>query len=167
MLYNDMDKPLVNKKYRLQKYPGKGGWVYTVIKEITPDKRAKFGWVQVSGTVDGFELKRYKLMPMKSGSMFFPIRAEIRKAINKKEGDTVHIVLFGDNSGIEIPQEFLICLEDEPAAKQFFFKLSESEQNYYIKWIYAAKHEETKIKRLAASISKLSKRRKFYDNKKE
>ena len=64
-----MEKALVNKKYKLQKYPGKGGWVYTVIKEITPDKRAKFGWVQVSGTIDGFELKRYKLMPMKNGSM--------------------------------------------------------------------------------------------------
>ena len=162
-----MEAPLVNKKYKLQKYPGKGGWVYAVIKEITPDKRAKFGWVQVSGTVDGFELKRYKLIPMKNGSMFFPIRAEIRKAINKKEGDMVHIILFADNSSIEIPGEFLICLEDEPAAKQFFFKLSESEQKYYIKWVYTAKQEETKIKRMAGSIIKLSKRRKFYDTKKE
>jgi len=162
-----METLLVNKKYKLQKYPGKGGWVYATIKEITPGKRAKFGWVQVSGTVDGFELKRYKLMPMKNGSMFFPIRAEIRKAIRKKEGDTVHIVLYADNSSIEIPHEFLICLEDEPAAKQFFFKLSESEQLYYIKWIYTAKQEETKIKRMAASIIKLSKRRKFYENKKE
>lgn len=161
-----MNKPLVNKKYKLQKYPGKGGWVYTVIKEISPDKRAKFGWVQVSGTVDGFELKRYKLMPMKNGSMFFPIRAEIRKAIRKKEGDTVHIILYADNSSIEIPAEFLLCLEDEPPAKQFFFKLSESEQQYYIKWIYTAKQEHTKIKRLAEAISKLSKHQKFYDTKK-
>jgi hypothetical protein len=37
--------------------------------------------VQVSGTIDGFEIKRYKLMPMKNGSMFFPVRAEIRKTI--------------------------------------------------------------------------------------
>jgi len=162
-----MNIPLVNKKYKLQKYPGKGGWVYAVIKEITPDKRAKFGWVQVSGTVDGFEIQRYKLMPMKNGSMFFPIRAEIRKAINKKEGDMVHIILYADNSSIEIPDEFLVCLEDEPAAKQFFFKLSENEQQYYIKWIYTAKQEETKIKRMAGSIIKLSKRRKFYDIKKE
>ena len=167
MLCNNMDKPLVNKKYKLQKYPGKGGWVYTVIKEITPDKRAKFGWVQVSGTIDGFELKRYKLMPMKNGSMFFPVRAEIRKTIRKKEGDMVHITLYADNSSIEIPQEFLLCLEDEPAAKQFFFKLSESEQQYYVKWIYTAKQEDTKVKRLAEAIIKLSKRRKFYDTIKE
>jgi len=158
-----MEKPLVNKKYKLQKYPGKGGWVYAVIKEIGIDKRAKGGWVQVSGTVDDFELKRYKLMPMKNGSMFFPIRAEIRKVINKKEGDTVHIILFADNSSFEIPQEFLLCLEDEPAAKQFFFKLSESEQSYYIKWVYEAKQEGTKTKRIVEAIGKLMKRKKFYD----
>jgi len=161
-----MDIPLVNKKYTLFKYPGKGGWVYTVIKEITPDKRARFGWVQVSGTIDGFELKRYKLMPMKNGSMFLPVRAEIRKAIGKKEGDIVHIILYADNSSIEIPGELLLCLEDEPVAKQFFFKLTESEQQYYIKWIYAAKQEQTTIKRLAESISKLSRRQKFYDMEK-
>jgi hypothetical protein len=157
-----MDKPLVNKNYKLQKYPGKGGWVYTVIEEITPDKRAKFGWVQVSGTIDGFEIKRYKLMPMKNGSMFFPVRAAIRKAINKKEGDTVHVILYADNSSIEIPQEFLLCLEDEPAAKQFFFKLTESEQQFYIKWIYEAKQEATKTKRIAESITRLLKKEKFY-----
>ena len=122
-----MDKPLLNKRYKLKKYPGKGGWVYTIIEEITPDKRAKFGWVQVSGTIDGFEIKRYKLMPMKNGNMFFPVRAETSKAINKKEGDTVHIILYADNSSIEIPQEFLVSLEDEQAAKQFFFKLTEIE----------------------------------------
>jgi hypothetical protein len=157
-----MDALLVNKQYKLQKYPGKGGWVYTVIEEITPDKRAKFGWVQVSGTIDGFELKQYKLMPMKNGSMFFPIRAEIRKAIHKREGDTVHIILYADNSSIEIPGEFLLCLEDEPAAKQFFFKLTESEQQYYIKWIYETKQETTKTKRITESITRLLKKEKSY-----
>jgi hypothetical protein len=162
-----MDEPLVNEKYKLQKYPGKGGWVYAVIKEITPDKRARFGWVQVSGTVDGFELKRYKLMPMKNGSMFFPIRAEIRKAINKKEGDTVHIILYADDSTIEIPDYFLLCLEDEPAAKAYFFKLTESEQGYYINWIDEAKQETTKTKRIVAAIEKLTKKKKFYDVEKK
>ncbi len=157
-----MDKPLVNKKYKLQKYPGKGGWVYTVIEEIAPDKKAKFGWVQVSGSIDGFELKRYKLMPMGNGKLFLPVRAEIRKVIGKKEGDTVHVILYADNSTIEIPQDFLFCLEDEPEAKHFFFKLTESEQHFYIKWIYEAKQEITKTKRITESITRLLKKEKFY-----
>ncbi len=157
-----MAKPLVNKKYKLLKYPGKGGWIYTVIDEIAPDKRAKFGWVQVSGSIDGFELKRYKLMPMANGKLFLPVRKEIRKAIGKTEGDTIHVILYADNSPIEIPQEFLLCLDDEPVAKQFFFKLTQSEQGFYIKWIYRAKQEATKTKRIVEAIGKLMKNEKFY-----
>lgn len=157
-----MDKPLVNKKYKLHKYPGKGGWIYAVIDEIAPDKKAKFGWVQVSGTIDGFELTRYKLMPMGNGKLFLPVKAAIRKAIGKTEGDTVHVILYADNSPAEIPEEFLLCLKDEPAAKHFFFKLTESEQQFYVKWIYEAKHEATKTKRIAESITRLLKKEKFY-----
>jgi hypothetical protein len=159
-----MQQPLVNKKYKLHKYPGKGGWIYSVIEEIAPDKKAKFGWVQVSGTIDGFELKRYKLMPMGNGKLFLPVRAEIRKAIGKTEGDVIHVILYADNTPIEIPQEFLLCLENEPAAKQFFFTLTESEQQFYIKWIYEAKQEATKTKRIVESIGKLLKKKKLYEN---
>jgi uncharacterized protein YdeI (YjbR/CyaY-like superfamily) len=79
----------------------------------------------------------------------------------------VHIILYADNSSIEIPQEFLLCLEDEPTAKQFFFTQTESEQQYYIKWIYEAKHEATKTKRIVETIAMLLKRKKFYDTTKE
>ena len=162
-----MEKPLVNKKYKLYKYPGKGGWIYAVIEEIAPGKKTKFGWVQVSGTIDGFELKRYKLMPMGNGKLFLPVRAEIRKAIGKTEGDTIHVILYADNTPIEIPQEFVTCLDDEPAAKKFFFTLTESEQSFYIKWIYGAKQEATKTKRMAQSIERLLKKKKLYEKPEE
>jgi hypothetical protein len=35
-----MNKPLVDKKYLLEKSPGKGGWTYTVIPEILADKKS-------------------------------------------------------------------------------------------------------------------------------
>jgi hypothetical protein len=63
----------------LEKIPGKGGWTYVVINEIAPDKRAKFGWVKVRGSIDDYELNQYKLMPMGNGKLFLPVRAEIRK----------------------------------------------------------------------------------------
>jgi len=28
------EKPLVNRKYLLEKYPGKGGWTYAAIPEV-------------------------------------------------------------------------------------------------------------------------------------
>jgi hypothetical protein len=159
-----MSKPLINNKYKLLKYPGKGGWIHAVIEEIAPGKKTKFGWVQVSGSIDGFELKRYKLMPLGNGKLFLPVRAEIRKAIGKKEGDTVHVILYPDNTPIDIPEEFLLCLQDEPAAKQFFFTLTESEQQFYLKWIYTTKQKATKTKRIVDAIKKLIKKQKFNDS---
>jgi hypothetical protein len=155
--------PLVNKSYLLQKYPGKGGWAYAAIEEIAPDKKSRFGWVQVSGSIDGFVLTRYKLMPMSGGKLFLPLRAEIRKAIGKKEGERVHVILYADNSPIEIPEELRLCLEDEPVAKKFFLQLSESEQQLYITWVFSAKKEETKTGRLVKAIAKLSRKQKLYE----
>lgn len=89
-----MEKLLVNKKYLLEKYPGKGGWVYACIPEVLQDKHAYFGWVKVKGRIDDYEFKSFHLMPMGNGKLFLPVKAEIRKKIGKKEGDWVTIVLY-------------------------------------------------------------------------
>lgn len=149
-------KPLVNKKYKLHKYPGKGGWIYTVIEEIAPDKRAKFGWVRVKGFIDDYELKNYKLMPLGNGKLFLPVRAEIRKKIKKEEGDWIKVILYLDNDPLNIPDELLQCLRDEPKAHDFFFSLKESEQKMYLDWIYSSKKEETKIRRIADAVNRLA-----------
>jgi hypothetical protein len=161
-----MPKHLVDKKYLLHKYPGKGGWTYVVIDEIKPDKRQKFGWVQVKGSIDGFEIKQYKLMPMGDGNLFLPVRAEIRKKIRKQAGDMVHVILDLDNSAVEVPEEFAACLEDDPKAKKFFQSLSDSEKRLYILWIYSAKKEETRVDRIAQSINKLHEGKKLYEKDK-
>jgi hypothetical protein len=156
-------KPLVNKKYKLEKYPGKGGWTYAVIPEITPDKRAAFGMVRVKGTIDTYIINRYTLMPMSNGAMFLPVKADIRKQIGKQAGDTVHVTLYHDDTAVEVPGEFTLCLQDEPAALRFFNKLTDNEKQHYIQWIYSARKEETKAKRMAAAINKLAEGRKYYD----
>ena len=96
-------KPLVNKKYSLEKFPGKGGWTFVRIPTISQNKNAKFGWVKVMGTIDGFEIKKYHLAPMGNGGLFLPVRAEIRKKIKKEEGDFVHIILYPDTETLEVP----------------------------------------------------------------
>lgn len=156
-------KPLVNKKYLLEKFSGKGGWTFAKIPEIAQDKKVHFGWVKVRGTIDGFEIRKYHLMPMGNGNLFLPVKAEIRKKIKKQEGDFVHIILYPDTEPLEVPEEMLLCLEDEPEALHFFNSLSESERKYYIQWIYAAKKDETKVDRLAKTINRLANRLKMYD----
>lgn len=158
-----MEKPIVNKKYLLEKFQGKGGWTFARIPDVSQDKKKRFGWRKVKGTIDGFEIKKYHLMPMGDGRLFLPVKAEIRKKIKKKEGDLVHIILYPDNDPLEVPEELMICMQDEPQALEFFNSLSESERKFYIQWIDSAKREETKIDRLAKTINRLLKGMKMYD----
>ncbi|GAB3011024.1 YdeI/OmpD-associated family protein [Spirosoma pulveris] len=147
--------PLVNKSYLLEKFPGKVGWTYAAIPEILPNPHTYFGWVRVWGTIDGFALHRYKLMPMGNGTLFLPVRAEIRKKIGKQAGDFVQVILFADDLPTQLPEELRLCLQDEPAAYKTFLTYPEAKQSTLIDWIYSAKTEETKVERIAQSIDKL------------
>jgi hypothetical protein len=162
------EKPLVDREFRLEKYPGKGGWTYAAISEIPPDKKAPFGWVKVNGRIDTFELSGYKLMPMSSGKLFLPVRAEIRKQIKKKAGDTVHIVLYHDQSHYIIPEEIIACFELEPD-KIFknFLLFTEGQQKAYVDWINKAKTPETKAKRIATMMELVAVKKKLHDVKPE
>jgi hypothetical protein len=149
-------KALVNKEYLLEKFPGKGGWTFARIPEILQNKENPFGWVTVKGTINGYKISNYKLMPMGNGCLFLPVKAAIRKAIGKQEGDYVKIILFADNDPLPIPQEMLDCLRDEPLAYKYFFEMTSAEQKKYIDWIYAAKKESTRIDRMANAILRIS-----------
>jgi hypothetical protein len=151
-----MPTPLVNKTYLLEKFQGKGGWTFAQIPEILPDKNAPFGWVRVRGSIDGFEIKGYHLMPMGNGKLFLPVKAEIRKKIKKQAGDSVHVILFEDNFPTEIPEELKACFLDVPGTFEKFQQLSDGEQKASIDWIYAAKTEDTKARRILATIEKLN-----------
>lgn len=156
-------KPLVNKKYLLEKFDGKGGWTYVRLPEIRKDKKTQSRGIKVKGTIDGFEISKYHLMPLGQMKLFLPVRAEIRKKIKKEAGDSVHIILYEDNDLLLVPDEIMVCLHDEPAALKFFESLSESEKKYYIQWIEAAKREETKVNRLAKMIDRMLQGLKMYD----
>lgn len=157
-----MEKPLVDQTYILEKFPGKGGWTYVVIPEVVQDKNTPFGWVKVKGSVDGYSISRYNLMPMGQGRLMLPVKAEIRKKINKKEGDEVRVVLYPDFTPLEIPEELKECLIDADAMDNFM-KLNEGERKGYINWIYSAKRIETKVDRMTKTIDRVLQGRKFYE----
>lgn len=140
---------LVDEDFLVEKFPGKGGWTYVSIPQIPSSKNSPFGWVRISGYVDTYELKQYKLMPMGDGKLFLPLKSSIRKQIKKEQGDTVRVKVYIDETPTELTDELIECfaLEDKFLLERFN-SLPKFEQKAIIQNIYDSKTEEEKAERI-------------------
>jgi hypothetical protein len=156
-----MQQTLINNRFILEKAAGKGGWTYVLIPGIRSTKGFSFNKTRLKGTIDKVEVKHCRLMPTGEEKLFLPVNATIRKQLRKKAGDWVNIVLFIEDAPVEIPADFLLCLEDDQPAYSFFLSCTDGQKQGFINHINAAKTDNTRISRIAKALNKLAKGEKY------
>ncbi|MCF6130701.1 YdeI/OmpD-associated family protein [Flavobacterium wongokense] len=149
-----MEQPIFDDYCLLEKPEIKGSWTFIRMPVMTHLPKKKNSTVRVRGFIDSYELKDFHIWAMKKGT-FLAVKAEIRKAIKKEQGDTVKLVLFLDEPQMVIPEDFLACLREEPKLLQLFESYPEQQKKEITEWIFSAKTDDEKIIRIAKTLEKL------------
>ncbi len=147
---------LINDKFQLKKFSGKGGWTYIDLPSLSVKSVLPFGWILVNGQIDDCAIRNQKLMPRGNGSYFFSVNSKIRKAIKKEQGDSVSLVLSIAELLNQITEELLACFNNEP--KHFyttFQSLSFEKQQEFLGQIYASKTEDEKATKIIKMFQQL------------
>jgi hypothetical protein len=148
---------------RFDKQGEKTGWTYIQIsaglaKKINPG--VKVGY-RVKGKLDQFSFEKMALLPMGEGRFILPLKANIRKAIGKRQGDNLTVEMELDQRQILPSADFMKCLKEDTEAMKFFKSLPGSHQRYFSKWIEDAKTVQTKTKRIVMALTAFSKKHGF------
>jgi hypothetical protein len=151
-------KPIVKGKYLLHKYPGKGGWTYAVIPGLRDKVKSQSGWIRADAIIEGKKVGQVTLAPMKNSDAFMPFRTELRKIIGCEAGDTVSIILYGEDRSLSAPEDFMMCLREEPGAMRAFESLGDSQKRTLIKRITLAKTTDLRVERMAEAIRSLTRK---------
>lgn len=147
--------PLVSAVVQLQRFPGKGGWTYVALPQIKNVSTSAFNWMEVTGTIDDYQLVAAKLMPMGNGVLFIPVKSEIRKAIKKEVGDSVKLVLFANDSSVVSTADLEACIADVPEAYHHFKSLKLSDRKQLLQWMAQPTTDEQKVNRINKVIDHL------------
>lgn len=155
-----MDQPIIDQVILLKKFPGKGGWTYAHIPGLSSKKGQSFGMHKLRAILDEYEITTLSLMPLGNGELFFPVKAEIRKAIGKEAGATIRVRLYALEKEFNIQEEFMVCLADEPDAERNYRSLSDTDQQKYLQWIAEASSTDLRIERIADAVTRIACRQK-------
>lgn len=159
----------------LQRFGDNGemtGWTYielpfAITEALKPGQKKSF---RVRGTLDAYAIRLIALIPMGNpeslrrtehttdAQFIMAINVTMRRGIRKEAGATIRVEIEVDDSPVPLSADLVACLDDDPAALDFFQTLPKGHQNYFSNWIESAKTVETKTKRITQAVTGLSMR---------
>jgi hypothetical protein len=116
--------------------------------------------VPVKAAIDG-QPYRGLLVRMGGSYHILGVLKEIRQKIGKDFGEAVQIALEEDFEPrqVEVPPDFQQVLDQDPAARAAFEKMSYTHRKEYVNAILDAKREQTRRSRIAKTIQMLKNKR--------
>lgn len=152
-----MEYLVKDKKLELKYEPGKGAWTYHIQIPNTKHIIGKWGSMKVAGTIDNYKIESINLAKLGDQDKLISINSEIRKAINKKGGDTVTVTLYLLTSKEQITKKEILDTFKESGVLKMFIKLTEDEQSEIIEKITSQKSVDKQIKMILKCTDHLSK----------
>jgi hypothetical protein len=110
----------------------------------------------VKVTLNGYT---YRSTVAAYGDVFMlPLAKEHRNAAGVKAGDQVDVTLELDLEPrtVEVPDDLAAALAEQPGARAAFDALSYTARKEYVRQVESAKAQETRERRIAAIVAKLS-----------
>ncbi len=145
----------------LEKMGNKGektGWVYVLVPDdiantLKPNNKKEF---KAKGYIENFLIEDIAVIPVVEIGFIIAINVDIRKKIEKKQGDKINLQLQETIDIEKIPSSFLEEIKKNEIAFSFFYKLSVDEQNNFSNWIKSAKASDVIEKRIKFIIKACS-----------
>ncbi len=136
---------------------GDGGGAFVIVPF---DVEKTFGQKRVKvKAIIGGEPYRGTLVRMGTPHHMLIVLKEIREKIGKSIGDEVTVEIEEDLElrQVKVPADLQGALAAEPAAQDFFNRLSFTHQKEYVQWIEEAKRQETRQARILLTVEMLLK----------
>lgn len=145
------------KRFQAELRPGRGGGAYVEIPFDVGEVYGTRGRVAVRAMFDG-EPYRGSIAPMGEGRHVLGVTRQIREAIGKDVGDTLHVVVERDTEPrtVAVPPDLRSMLAKTPVAFEAFEGLSYTRRKEHVRWIEEAKRPETRTRRLEELIRRLT-----------
>jgi Bacteriocin-protection, YdeI or OmpD-Associated/Domain of unknown function (DUF1905) len=127
--------------------------------QVPPEAVAALGPLKrppVQVTLNGYTYRTTVMVY--GGKSYLGLRREIREAAAVSPGQRLMVTLALDEQPrtVDVPDDLARELERDPGAHSAFARLSYTNQKEYVAWIQSAKRPETRLRRIAQTVEKLS-----------